>query len=124
MSQVDLERAIRTGAFTDEQLDWTVSLLRDTNTLANDMRASPAVVTPLRGLNRDVLLTDTVLARVTMPTLFLWGDEDPNGGRSIAEAFADKLPDSHLEMLTEAGHTPWLDRLDRCATATAEFLGR
>ncbi len=122
LSQVGLKRAIDSGAFTDEMLEWTVSLLRETDTLRNELRASPRVVTPIRGLNPEILLTDDTLACVTAPTLFLWGGEDPNGGRTIAERFVQRLPDAELDLIPQAGHAPWIDQLDHCATRTAEFL--
>ena len=124
LSQVGLKRAIDTGAFTDEQLAWTVSLLRETDTLVNDMRASPRIITPVKGLNPAILLTDDTLARVSSPTLFLWGDEDPNGGPSVAQAFAGRLPNSELNTIANAGHAPWIDQRDQCSQQTIEFLQR
>jgi pimeloyl-ACP methyl ester carboxylesterase len=124
LSQVGLKRAITTGAFTDEMVDWTVALMRETDTLANDMRASPRVVTPIRGMNRDLLLTDETLARITTPVLFLWGDEDPNADESNAKDFVPRLPNAELEVVAEAGHSPWIDRIDYCARQTTEFLSR
>ena len=103
-------------------VDWFVSLLRDTDTMKNDLRSSPRVITPLRGLNERMLLSDDLLARVAMPVLFLWGDEDPNGGESVARAFVSRLPDAQLEVIAHAGHAPWIDERDRCATLTAAFL--
>lgn len=122
LSQVGLRRAIETGAFTDEALDWTVSLLRETDTFRNEARAAPQAVTPIRGINRALLLTDDTLAAVTAPCLFLWGDEDPNAGPAVAEAFVGRLPDAELEIVAEAGHAPWIDRLDHCVERTASFL--
>lgn len=122
LSQIGLKRAIKTGAFTGEMVDWTVSLMRETNTLANDLRASPRIVTPIKGLNRQVLLTDDLLARIRMPALFLWGDEDPNGGADVARAFVPRLPNAELEIINEASHAPWIDDLSRCARRTREFL--
>lgn len=122
LAQAGLERALDTGAFTDEMLDWTVTLLRNTDTLRNEMRAAPRLVTPIRGINPSVLLTDDTLNAVTAPTLFLWGDEDPNGGPNIAKAFTTRLPDATLDIVSQAGHAPWIDELDQCAQRTAEFL--
>lgn len=122
LAQAGLERALDSGAFTDEMLDWTVVLLRDTDTLRNEMRTAPRVVTPIRGVNPSILLTDDTLREVTAPTLFLWGDEDPNGGPSIAEAFVTRLPDATLDIVPRAGHAPWIDELEQCTRRTAEFL--
>lgn len=122
LRQIGLRRAIDTGRFDDDMIDWYLRLLRDTDTMRNDIRSSPKVITPLRGLNRRMLLTDELLARITMPVLFLWGDEDPNGGESVAHAFASRFPDARLEIIPEAGHAPWIDELDECAAHTRSFL--
>ncbi len=122
LRQIGLERAIETGTFTDEMIDWFLSVQRDTDTMANDVRSSPKIVTPVRGLNERILHTDELLARVTMPTLFLWGDEDPNGGELVARRFVARLPNAHLEVIAQAGHAPWIDELDLCADRTRAFL--
>lgn len=122
LRQIGLKRAIETGAFTDEMIDWFVSVQRDTDTMANDMRSSPKIIRPVRGLNERMLHTDDLLARVTMPALFLWGDEDPNGGAKVAERFVARLPNARLEVIPQAGHAPWIDQLDLCAERTRAFL--
>ncbi|MEX2292310.1 MAG: alpha/beta hydrolase [Acidimicrobiales bacterium] len=122
LRQIGLKRAIHTGRFDDDMIDWYLRLLRDTDTMSNDIRSSPKVITPVRGLNERMLLTDALLARVTMPVLFLWGDEDPNGGESVARAFAPRFPDARLEIIPEAGHAPWIDELDLCANRIRAFL--
>ena len=64
-----------------------------------------------------------LLANALAPdALLLWGDEDPNGGRPEAEAFAARLPNATLEMLDRAGHAPWIDEIDVCAAKTRSFL--
>ena len=122
LRQIGLTRALDTGRFDDEMVDWFMSVLRDTDTLVNDTRSSPKVITPIRGLNTRMLLPDDLLARVTMPVLFLWGDEDPNGGESVARSFAARFPDARLDVIREAGHAPWIDELDLCAERTRVFL--
>jgi pimeloyl-ACP methyl ester carboxylesterase len=122
LRQIGLERALETGTFTDEMIDWFLSVQRDTDTMTNDLRSSPRVVTPVRGLNERMLHTDELLARVTMPTLFLWGDEDHNGGELVARTFVARLPNAQLEVIAQAGHAPWIDELDFCADRTRTFL--
>ena len=122
LRQIGLKRALETGAFTDEMIDWFLSVQRDTETMANDLRSSPKIVTPVRGLNERILHKDELLARVKMPTLFLWGDEDPNGGEYVARQFAARLPNAQLEVIPRAGHAPWIDELDFCADRTRAFL--
>lgn len=124
LRQIGLERALANGRFDDAMIDWYWSLLRHTGTLGNDLRSSPSVITPIRGLNQRVLLSDDLLARVTMPVLLLWGDEDPNGGEAVARAFAGRLPDATLEVIPQAGHAPWIDEPDLCADRIRAFLSQ
>jgi pimeloyl-ACP methyl ester carboxylesterase len=122
LRQFGLGRAIDSGSFDDHMLEWAHALLRHTDTLANDLRSSPRVFTPIRGQNPDVLLTDELLARTTMPVLFLWGEDDPNGGAAVARDFAPRLPNSELVIIPGAEHAPWLDDLDTCTAHTCSFL--
>jgi pimeloyl-ACP methyl ester carboxylesterase len=122
LRQIGLRRALDTGRFNEDMVDWYVSVLRDTDTMRNEVRSSPKVVTPISGLNERMLLSDDVVSRVTMPVLFLWGDEDPNGGVSVARAFAARFPNAELEVIPKAGHAPWIDELDLCADRTRSFL--
>jgi pimeloyl-ACP methyl ester carboxylesterase len=117
-----LGRAIESGAFDEHMLDWAHALLRHTDTLANDMTSSPNLFTPIRGQNSNVLLSDDLLASLTMPVLLLWGENDPNGGAAIARTFAPRLPNAELVLIADAEHAPWLDELDLCVERTRRFL--
>lgn len=122
LTQFGMGKAIESGAFDDDMLDWTLRLMRDTDTLRNDLRSSPTLIRPIRGYNDAVFLGDDVLARLTMPVLFLWGEDDPNGGPAEARSFANRLPDAELVLLPGAEHAPWLDDLDACVRHTEAFL--
>lgn len=122
LRQFGLGRAIDSGAMDDVMLDWAHALLRHTDTLANDVRSSPKVFTPIRGQNVALHLGDDVLSRLTMPVLLLWGEDDPNGGAAVARDFAPRLPDAELVIVRGAEHAPWLDDLDVCASRTRAFL--
>ena len=122
LRQFGLGRAIDSGAFDDHMLDWAHALLRHTDTLANDSRSSPDVFTPIRGQNVDLLLDDELLSKLTMPVLFLWGEDDPNGGAGVARDFAPRLPNAELVIVPGAEHAPWLDDLETCASRTRSFL--
>lgn len=122
LRQFGLGRATDSGAFDDDMLDWAHALMRHTDTLANDARSSPEVVTPIRGFNTDVLLSDELLSKLTMPVLFLWGELDPNGGAAVAEAFAPRLPNAELMIVAGAEHVPWIDDPETSANRTQAFL--
>lgn len=50
------------------------------------------------------------LGRLSAPALVIWGDRDPYLPIRFAEAYADALPDSRLQMVAGGGHWPWIDR--------------
>lgn len=122
LRRIGLRDAVDTGRFGDVEVAWFLSLLRDTETMRNEIDASPRIVT-LRGFNAETQLPAPVLARVTAPSLFLWGGQDPMGGRAVAERFVRQLPHAELELMDRAGHAPWIDEPDHVATRIARFLG-
>ena len=113
--------SLQDGRITQADLDTYLSLLRDTDTQANEMALGRSVVSPLRLIDR-LQLTDDDLAAVRAPTCFVWGGRDPFGGAEAADELARRLPDARIVMLPEAGHAPWLDDLDRCTQVTDGFL--
>ena len=119
LRQIGLGRALDSGRFTQEFVDWYLALLRYTPTMRNELRTSPQVITPIRGMNDQVLLSGSLLAAVHAPVQFVWGDEDPNGGADIARPFVARLPDAALELMPGVGHAPWIDDPDHAAATTA-----
>ena len=111
------------GRITQEDLDCYLALLRHTDTRRNEFAPARALISPIRGLAR-IHLADDVLSRVTRPTLFIWGERDPFGGAAAARRLVARIPGAELDLMPGAGHSPWLDDVDHCATATTAFLGR
>ena len=122
LRQVGLKGAIDSGKFNAEMLDWFVALLRSTPTLANEIRSTPKVITPVKGVNEAMLFTDGLLDRVTSPTYCFWGEDDPNGGAETAKQFVARLPQCTLELVAHAGHAPWIDEPERATASTRAFL--
>ena len=52
------------------------------------------------------------LESLRMPSLVLWGMQDPYIPERFARAYAQALPESQLVELADAGHWWWLDRPD------------
>jgi 2-hydroxy-6-oxonona-2,4-dienedioate hydrolase len=121
LKQIGLRRALETGAFGPVEMAWFLALLRDTDTMRNEIEAAPRITT-LRGFNETTLLVPSVLERVTCPSYFLWGEEDPMGGADIARRFVAQFPDATLELMAEAGHAPWMDAPDEVAARVGSFL--
>lgn len=84
--------------------------------------SAPPPTASIRGQNLDLLLTDELLAKLTMPVLLLWGEHDPNGGAAVARAFAPRLPDAEPAEVPDAEHAPWIDDPTTCLTHTQAFL--
>lgn len=122
LKQIGLRRALETGRFTDEMFDVFLALLRDTDTMANELASSPDLVTLFGGLDERLLLSDEVLGAVRSPVLLLWGAEDPMGGESIGRRFTERLPNATFALIDGAGHAPWIDEPDLCAERTSAFL--
>ena len=120
LAQVGMTRALESGRFDDDMLTWTVAVMKHTGTLRSETANNTFI--SLRGENAEYLFTDEELQHLTMPVLLLWGDEDTNGGRHEAETLAARLPNAVLEIVDQAGHAPWIDEIERCATRTREFL--
>lgn len=121
LKQIGLRHAVESGRFGDVEMAWFLSLLRDTDTLGNEIDSMPPVVT-MRGFNDDTLLVPSVLAAVTSPTYLLWGEDDPQGGADIAREFVRQLPNAELEVMVGAGHAPWMDDPDHVAERVDAFL--
>ena len=124
LRQIGLGAALQSGRFTQEALDWYVALLRHTHTMRNDIKASPKLVSPIRGMNEQVLLPSSLLAGVQAPIFFLWGEDDPNGGAEVARRFVELLPNAELELMPGVGHAPWMDDPDHAALITRQFFER
>ena len=103
-------------------VDTYLALLRDTNTMRNELEAS-AYVMSLRGLNPEVRLASSLLGTIQAPVHFLWGEEDPFGGEAIARALAAQIPNATLEMVPAGGHAVWIDDLDLASEVARAFLG-
>lgn len=50
------------------------------------------------------------LGRLSMPSLVIWGADDPYIPVSFASSYAQALGNSTLQQIAGAGHWPWLDR--------------
>jgi pimeloyl-ACP methyl ester carboxylesterase len=95
--------------------------MRHTDTIRNEFAPARALISPIRGLAR-LHLDDATLARVACPTLFIWGGCDPFGGEAVARALVARMPDAQLDLMPDAGHSPWLDDMAACVTRMTAFL--
>jgi pimeloyl-ACP methyl ester carboxylesterase len=114
--------ALEAGRVAPEVLDCYLALLRDTDTMRNELRAGPRLIGPLRGMDEQALLPANLLARIDTPVYFLWGANDPLGGADIARRFTARLANAELELVPEAGHAVWIDDPGHASSTTHRFL--
>jgi pimeloyl-ACP methyl ester carboxylesterase len=69
-----------------------------------------------------MVLSDTELARITQPVLFVWGDQEPFGDSGVARRAASRMPDARVEIVHDAWHHPWLADAPRVANLLRGFL--
>ena len=100
-------------------LDALVAGARDPINRATNLAELRAVISP-RGIRPHALIRADELRRLTMPTLLVWGDDDPVASVDVAEAAARLIPDAQVEVLS-AGHVPWLGHPDRVAELLSAF---
>jgi pimeloyl-ACP methyl ester carboxylesterase len=62
------------------------------------------------------------LAELSCPALVLWGDRDIYLPTRFANAYADALPNAQLQIVSAAGHWPWIDDA-RVIDRVLRFLG-
>jgi pimeloyl-ACP methyl ester carboxylesterase len=73
--------------------------------------------------NRTTFSLHSELEGLRTPTLLIWGEQDRiDPPVPAATAIAKRLPNARLELLPDAGHMPWFDKSDECATLVTEFL--
>ncbi len=62
------------------------------------------------------------LARIRAETLVVWGTNNPFGAVPEAEAMAEAIPDSHLEIFPDCGHWPQHEHPERFNDLSVRFL--
>lgn len=70
------------------------------------------------------LLTPEELGRITVPTLVVWGRNNPFGEVPEATAMHENIPGSELVLLDNCGHWPQHEQSDQYNEISLEFLGK
>ena len=68
------------------------------------------------------LLRPEQLARITAPTLVVWGRQNPFGEVPEASAMHQAIPGSQLELFENCGHWPQHEQADRYNQLSLDFL--
>ena len=119
---IGLKEAVEAGRVSTEAIRCYGSLLRETDTMRNDVAIGGRFLSPARRGDPRLVLPPADRARIRTPIAFVWGDRDPFGGAEIAREFVAGFPNASLEVLAGVGHAPWMDDAPRAAAAVRAFL--
>lgn len=67
---------------------------------------------------------DGKLAQLDVPSLILWGEDDPFATLAAARRFDRELPDTRMAIVEGAGHFVWDEAPARCADEVERFLAQ
>lgn len=119
LRQLGLGPALADGRLAPEFVDWFLALLRDTDTLANEMRLPLQLLAPGE---TDRALPAGLLGRISCPVRFVWSDTDPLGGGEAARIFVPRIEGAELDLWPDGSHAPWVDAPERAAAAVTDFF--
>ncbi len=71
---------------------------------------------------RNLLREERLAKLADVPTLIIWGQENPFGDVPEAEQMHANIPNSRLELYPECGHWPQYERVDLYNPMALEFL--
>lgn len=71
---------------------------------------------------RKSLLIESEVARLDVPTRFVWGEEDAFLSPDEADRIWERMPRAEIRRISDAGHLPQLDQPDEVADAVVSFL--
>jgi|AntDryMetagUQ889_1029465.scaffolds.fasta_scaffold01901_4 pimeloyl-ACP methyl ester carboxylesterase len=83
--------------------------------------ASPLALLSPSGFRRRSRVRPDELRQVAMPTLMVWGEQEPLGSVAVAQAATDLIPHARLQVLP-TGHAPWLGEPAQTAKTVVEFI--
>jgi pimeloyl-ACP methyl ester carboxylesterase len=93
---------------------------RDPVASAANLDELRAIISPL-GFRRSALVHTDELRQLAVPTLLIWGDQDPVGAVEAAQVTAAAISGARLEVLA-AGHVPYLGHPERASELLSGFV--
>ena len=122
-AEIGHKAAIDAGTIPDMVFEWYSALLANTNTMQHLVREVRAVATPF-GYRSVGRIDDGALASLTVPTLYLWGDNDPFANPELADALCALTPGATIEHFEGFGHTLWYDDPPAIAERVRAFFSK
>lgn len=121
LRQIGHGHSLDAGLMPQAFEDWYFALMDLTPTAGNEQRMM-AEAASWRGFDPSLEFSGDQLAAVTVPTHFIWGEDDAFGGREVGDRTIAAIPDATVEYWPRAGHLPWLDDPTRAAKVVTNHL--
>lgn len=83
--------------------------------------AKMAFMSTLLGLKNADIITKSLI-RITIPSLIIWGEDDPVIPIKYADEFVSCIQDCRFYMMDNCGHTPYVDDPPRFTKLVLDFL--
>jgi len=83
--------------------------------------AKMAFMSTLLGLRNSEIITK-LLTKITIPTLIIWGEDDPVIPIKYADDFVSSIQDCRFFMMNKCGHTPYVDDPQKFTKLVLDFL--
>lgn len=113
--------SVKNNLIPEVFVDWYVSLFNNTNTQSHDITMAGKAFHAGK-MRPEFMLYDKEIEKITQPTLWLWGKDDPFGSIEVGERLQSKMKNSTIFIFDNSGHLPWLDKPEEHATQIKEFL--
>ena len=84
--------------------------------------AKMAFMSTLLGLKNAEIITKK-LTTISIPTLIIWGEEDPVIPIKYADSFVSSIQDCRFFRMDKCGHTPHVDEPKKFSKLVLDFLG-
>jgi 2-hydroxy-6-oxonona-2,4-dienedioate hydrolase len=83
--------------------------------------AKMAFMSTLLGLKNAEIITKSLM-KIKIPTLIIWGEDDPVIPIKYADEFVSSIQDCRFYMMDNCGHTPYVDDPSRFTKLVLDFL--
>ncbi|MGB5936173.1 MAG: alpha/beta hydrolase [Ornithinimicrobium sp.] len=84
---------------------------------------SPAALLSRSGFREGAMISPAELRRCSVPTLIIWGRQDPVGPPAVAAQIAEMMPAAGAREVP-GGHVPWLGNPTPVVAAVTDFVQR
>lgn len=101
-----------------------ITIMMAAETIPGASRASRTMLRAwftLRGTRPHMMIREDI-ARLAVPTLFMWGESDSFVPPAIGREVAGTMPDASIDVISGVGHVPYLEKPDVIAAKMSAFL--